>query len=295
MNIAYFDSHGMLIQVSPRNDAAPLYECRDVAYNMDALVLDGKTYDLTSCNDIQKIPVPDFYPTNDILEMSYIFKIRCGMETDASLVPTFVDKTLELMQASSFLWRRRDYLQAIRNYYYVGLFERGDAFEAAFRAARPDLFSYPEDSAHEVEHLCTKFYYENKWRKYQEYDRIKELCPDLAPSTPKGYFQIRTRKTKRFLEIMRYAAPYMEFELEQYHFCRKYQAKITPITKCKEIRHKTQSWTRDESGTLVAVPMPDRVERVMCLYDCPLREKYGCNGKDDKGLWCIYGEEQTDC
>ena len=39
------------------------------------------------------------------------------------------------MQASPLLWRRRDYLQVIRNYYRLGMFESGDEFENMYRTA----------------------------------------------------------------------------------------------------------------------------------------------------------------
>lgn len=293
MSIAYFDAHGMLIDVKPRRKDTPLNEDRDVAYNMDALVLNGTSYDLTSASDVQAIPVPDFIPASNILELSYIFKIRCGSEKNAVLIPNFVSKSLELMQASSFLWRRRDYLQVIRNYYRVELFEDGDVFEAAFRTAHPELFSASEDSEHEAEHLRTKFYYENKYLKRNEYIKAKELCPDLVPPTSKGYFQIRARKTKRFLEIIRRASPYMDFEMEQYHFCRKYQINTTPTVEYADITHKTQSWKQNADGSFEAVPGEDKTERVILRYDCDSRQRLNCNGYNDYGLRCVYERANT--
>lgn len=165
MNIAHFDVHGMLIDVEPRRENTPLNEDRDIAYSMDILVLDGASYNLSTASEVQAIPVPDFFPTGNILELSYVFKIRCGSEKNAALIPAFVNKALELMQASSFLWRRRDYLQVIRNYYRVGLFEDGDAFENAYRTNHPALFSKPEDVKHEDEHTSTKAYFKKKWEK----------------------------------------------------------------------------------------------------------------------------------
>lgn len=288
MNIAYFNNAGILIDVYPRRKNVPLYEERDIAYNMNILVFDGIKYDLSKCGDIKKIPVLKIFSGNNILEMSYIFKIRCGAEPNAELIPSFVSKTLELMRKSSLIWRCGDFLQVIRNYYRVGLFEAGDSFEATFRATYPSLFSGGEDSKYEFEHLSGKFYYENKYRKYHEYYKAKELCPDLVPPTPKGYFQIRTRKTKRFLEIVRRLSSFMTFDLDQYHYCRKYQVKTTPIIEYEDIEYETQSCKRNEDGTFETIPGPNKIEHIITLYDCSLRENCCCDGKNDKGLSCVY-------
>lgn len=165
MKIAYFDEHGMLYDVSPRNKEVPLYDDRDVAYQMDVLILGGAAFDLSNINQIQNIPIPASIPTWDILELSYIFKIRCGAVENPELIRVFVPKALELMQASSFLWRRRDYLQVIRNFYRLGLFSEGDSFEKTFREEHPDLFSRPEDAEHETDHQRTKAYFKKKWAK----------------------------------------------------------------------------------------------------------------------------------
>ena len=89
-------------------------------------------------------------------------KIRCGEVKDASLIPHFVNKTLSLMQASKFMWRTRDYLQVIRNYYRCGMFEEGDEFEEGFQKAHPELFMDPKT---EKEHLSTKAYLRRNWEK----------------------------------------------------------------------------------------------------------------------------------
>lgn len=159
---AYFRD-GMLYNVSPRNNPLSIYEDRDIAYKANIIFSDGKRYDLSKEKDILAIKSPHFPATSNILELSYIMKIRCGSERDSKLISAFVRKTLELMQASKFLWRRRDYLQVIRNFYRLGLFAEGDKFEAAYRRRYPKLFSAPEDSTHENEHLSTKAYFKRKW------------------------------------------------------------------------------------------------------------------------------------
>lgn len=160
-NIAYFNHSGMLTQVSPRTHEN-LYEDREVAYQADVFVIAGKPFYLSSAASVYAIPVPDFPATSDILELSYIMKIRCGQVKDAALLPHFVNKTLSLMQASKFLWQTRDYLQVIRNYYRCGMFEEGDAFEKEFLETHPELLMSPKI---EKEHVSTKAYFRRKWEK----------------------------------------------------------------------------------------------------------------------------------
>ena len=155
--VAYFDKSGMLLDVFPRDTGASLYEARGTVYQADIIVFDGMTFHLDAPDEIQAIPVPDFSYTDSILELSYIFKIRCGSENDPSLIPAFVDKA-----ASRMLWRRRDYLQVIRNYYRLGLYTAGDTFEAKYRASHRELFNRPEDEKAEEEHARTKAYFVRK-------------------------------------------------------------------------------------------------------------------------------------
>jgi len=169
MKIAYFDEHGMLYDVSPRNKGTSLYENRDVAYQMDILVLNGVSFDLSNANQVHNIPYPIAISTWNILELSYVFKIRCGAVETSELIRVFVPKALNLMQTSSFIWRRKDYLQVIRNFYRLGLFSEGDSFEKVFREEHPDLFNKPEDVSHEVEHQNTKAYFKKKWEKKNLY------------------------------------------------------------------------------------------------------------------------------
>ena len=61
-----------------------------------------------------------------------------------------------------FIWRTRDYLQVLRNYYRCGMFEEGDEFEEGFLKAHPEL---PVDLKTEKEHISTKAYFRRKWEK----------------------------------------------------------------------------------------------------------------------------------
>lgn len=166
-NFAYF-RNGMLYEVAPREIGVSLADSREVAYRADVIVSDGVMYDLSSIGDIQAMAIPYTKPTSNILELSYIMKIRCGAEKDAALIPAFVDKTIALMQASGFMWCERDYLQVIRNYYRVGLFADGDAYEKEFRLTHPRIFLDPGGEKAELENDRTKAYFLKKWVKKQK-------------------------------------------------------------------------------------------------------------------------------
>ncbi len=224
---ANFDA-GMLYDVFPREHPDSLYEDREVAYQADYFVCDGIFFNLHSAKDVAALPVIKSPITwSATFNISYIMKIRCGGVDEKALMPLFVEKTLDMMEAAGG-WRRGDYLQVIRNYYRVGLLEEGSIFELEYRHRHSALFSRPEDSEAEGEHLCTKYYFENQSRKFEEYTAVKALFPDLVPDTAKGYYQIRARKTKRFLQIQSQArALGVEIDCDSnIHYCETEQKKV---------------------------------------------------------------------
>lgn len=267
--VAYF-RNGVLYNLSARNAAVSLYEDRQVAYDADTVIVsDREIYDPEQPESIAALSVPSFDKEGGgvVFDLSYILKMRCSMVSDASAIPNFVKKTLEMMVASPIAWRRGDYLRVICNYYANGLFEEGDRFEAQYRASHKALFSDPLDDTQEAEHLSTKYYFEDKWRRHNEYAELKALLPDMMPATVKGYLQIRTRQTKRFLEIKQAAENkgYV-FHLEPFHYCRKHGL-------CVAINQEY-----DHSGRY------DVLKSVQC--ERCLEGK--CKGKDEFGLCCVY-------
>ncbi len=165
-------------------------------------------------------------------------------------------------------------MQVICNYYRLGLFQAGEEFELSYRRQNPELFSRPEDTAYEREHLSTKYYFENKLRRYHEYELVKAKFPDIAPKTVKGYLQIRTKQTVRFLEIQKRAeAAGIVIDLrENLHFCRKLQRTVTII---KEY---------DTSGNYAVLT------KCTCSYYEDSR--HSCRG-EAFGLNCVYPLHQS--
>lgn len=299
-NIAYFDNKGELIYVSPRKDQActygvisnsseennkkgipahvsmtqqELFDERETAYHADIIVCRGNSYHLSNPVDVKDIPTPEFVVTTPaVLELSYIMKIRCGAEDNCKIIPSLVEKTLELMRASKMIWRRADYLQVIRNYYRCNMFAEGGRFEAEYRKRNQPLFDGVIDRVQEGMHLSTKYYYENKNRRSEEYEKVKKLCPDLAPATIKGYLQIRTRGTARFNKIRSICeSEGMSFNLsDNMHYCEVKKTEVEISTKY------------DHSGRTP----------VMKACMCSLYKLGMCKtGVDENGLSCIYVED----
>ena len=221
--IAYFNNEGTLIKVYPKKHES-IFDDRELAYQADFYYILDQIYDLSNSQSVASMTIPEFNSSHTtVLDFSYIMKIRCGKVEYPNLLRSFVTKTLELMLASHVDWRRGDYLQVIRNYYRLNMILEGESFEAQFRITHPKVFSNPADENAEGEHISTKYYFENRSRKYAEYEAVKQLCPTLVPNTVKGYLQIRTRKTKRFLTIQSECEKHgMVFDFSQNkHFCRK--------------------------------------------------------------------------
>lgn len=268
--IAFF-SNGVLYDVAPRNVAISLYEDRQVAYDADTVIVsDGETYDPMKPESIADLRVPQFNRENEsvVFDLSYILKMRRNMLSDPYVIPAFVSKVLEMMEASPIEWRRGDYLRVICNYYANGLFEEGDRFEAEYRASHKALFSNPLDDLQEAEHLSTKYYFEEKWYRYQEYAEMKKRFPDLVPPTATGYMRIRTQQSKRFLAIKEAAEKQgYSFNFEKsYHFCRRFRAFFA------------YSQEYDHSGRY----------GILKSIQCSKCVTGDCDGRDEYGLKCGY-------
>ena len=160
-------------------------------------------------------------------------------------------------------------LQVIRNFYRVGLFEEGDAVEAYFRHITPATFLNPYDERDEGDHLRTKYYFEDKWHRYEEYRKLKELFPSLVPNTATGYSSNRTKQTKSFQKLRSIAegSGFVFEPLEPYHYCRRIHSRVEFICKYDllDTRH----------------PMIE-------YLDCKIHAQLKCDGHDEYGNRCIY-------
>lgn len=165
MNVAFFDTAGNLINVSPRNESVSLYEDRQVAYNADAIVVGTKVINLHSGTDVARIPIPDFAPGEDVTgNLAYVMKMRCGT-AESVIIEPFITKTIDLMLASEVGWRAGDYFQVIRNFYRCARFEEGDEFEALFRRNHASILNDLGIARYEKEHASTKAYWKRKAEK----------------------------------------------------------------------------------------------------------------------------------
>lgn len=202
-------------------------------------------------------------------DASYILKMHLSATDDEEDIRDGTIKTLEAMLASPVGWRRGDMLQVIRNYYRVGLFAEGDAVEAYFRRTSPDTFLNPYDERDEGTHLSTKYYYEDKWHRYEEFRKLKEKFPDLAPNTATVYSSNRTKQTKSYLKL-RAAAEESGFvfePFEPYHFCRRKACRVQFISKHDLLDQRHPVWE---------------------YIECEIHARKDCDGHDEYGNLCIF-------
>ena len=269
---AYF-RNGDLVRTEPIKGST-LFDSRDVALDTASIIVsDNDIYDPAVPESISSLRIPAFKKMNisAVLDLSYILKMRCGTYEDADTIALFVDKTLQLMQASSISWKRGDYLQVIRNFYRLGMVADGSVYEARFRNANPAIFCNRMTVSDEGEHLTTKYYFEEKIRKYSEYNELLALVPELMPKTPKGYFQIRSRKTAKFQKIKQ-AAKGLGYVFEN-----------------TDSKHRCDLVNGFVDISSVYVPNEKNPRyNVLSSCKCSLYEAGRCKGIDIYGLKCNY-------
>lgn len=280
-NTAFF-KNGIFYAVKPHYDGS-IYDARDILLEPDCIIVsDGTVYDPEHPESIKGLSVIEYHRTSNasitspVLDLSYNLKMKCGVIEDGNLLPDYVAKTLELMIMSPIAYLRSDYLQAIRNYYRLGMLDLGNSFECEFRNRHPELFSNKLTVLKECEHLRTKYHFEDQNYKANEFKKLTELFPDLMPETLKGYLQIRSRRTKRFLTIQAAAKEKgIEIPLQKpYHYCKKKNCVVG-------IEYIYRSVPRDDNTP----PAREYNELIACR--CNHMDK-DCNGRNEFGLACVY-------
>lgn len=125
--IAYFDKHGILIDVSPRNKSLSLYEDRQTAYSADYFVINGKTYDLNNPSDVASIEVPDFILNGDVTSgIEYLMYMHRGHEDNPELELAIVNKAFELMIKSKWGYTKKDFITLAISLMKIDLFDNAD-------------------------------------------------------------------------------------------------------------------------------------------------------------------------
>lgn len=273
---AAFFRNGVLYDFIPRTGSQSLYDDNGLTYHKDTIIVsDGDIYDPEDPNTIINLRIPKFNSLKGsmpsvTIDLSYILKMRCGQLDNADHIDTFLQTTLYMMDASPIGWLRGDYLQVIQTFYQFGLFREGDYYESNYRINNPSLFSSPFDESQEGKHLIGKYYNETKWRQHHEYEELKRLIPDITPDTYKGYAQIRGRKTKRYVELVKQAEllGYIFSNNLDHHYCRK---------KNSFVKMEMKYDTSGKSPQLI-------------YCECPYHANGRCDGRNEFDLLCIYPE-----
>lgn len=285
-----FFRNGVLYKTIPAPYES-IYDNREIVLMPDCIIVsDGSVYDPEDPASISSlITINPRFPDNSgisspVLDLSYNLKMRLGVVEDKAILPAYVRKVLELMLLSPFHYSRNDYLQAIRNYYRLSMVKEGNLAELDFRKKHPEIFGISLDEGQECEHLRTKYNFEHKAHRDQEFRDMKEMFPEEVPDTIRGYSQIKSRKTKRFLAIEQAARErgyHMSFS-KPYHFCEKLGEEVG----IKYLRCKKSYTVNPSSGDPDAAEVVERVDLVACLCDRYLARE--CDGFNSYGLACVY-------
>lgn len=154
-NTAYYEN-GMLVNVSPRNEAISLDEDRQVAYDARYIISDGKKYDLYNTDDIRAIIIPDMVEEsnesddndgkiriggirfhNVTRELAYHIKMRVKGAFCKELAVPLVYKAVNLMMASLTSYTRNDYKRMIDQLYAAGADDYAHYLDAQLRQVFP--------------------------------------------------------------------------------------------------------------------------------------------------------------
>ncbi|MBP3446484.1 MAG: hypothetical protein J6K64_04325 [Clostridia bacterium] len=125
--IAFFDEHGVLIDVFPRNKSISLYEDRQTAYSADFFVMNGKIYDLHNPSDVKSIEVPDFIFNGDVTSgIEYLMYMHKGNENNPELELAVVNKAFDLMANSKWGYTKKDYITLAICLMKIDRFDKAD-------------------------------------------------------------------------------------------------------------------------------------------------------------------------
>lgn len=102
-------------------------------YDARYLVSDDVLYDLETIDDINKIPIPQFAESDDVMSgygvtgsLDYVLRMKAGAfynRNEKELCSACLWKATELMFSSGIDWRKEDYLRIVNWHYELGMFD----------------------------------------------------------------------------------------------------------------------------------------------------------------------------
>ena len=198
--LAFFDKHGVLIDVFPRNKNISLYEDRQTAYSADYFVMNGKIYDLTKIEDVKNIEIPDFILNGDVTSgIDCLMYMHRGNEDNPELEIAIVNKAFELMTNSKWQHNHQKYIALTVCLMNIDRFDLADTL---YEQALPYFDDSEEIKYVNQDYNALKDIYIKKSLRKKEYALVKENLPDLAPESFSGYSRIKTMNTQNYQKIL---------------------------------------------------------------------------------------------
>lgn len=230
--IAYF-KNGYLYDVKPFDKRYSLDENRGIAYKARYIVSNGRKCDLENEEDIKSLVIPDFEKGGSMpyttFDLSYILKMRVGVENRPSLAVPLAYKTASLMIASPIGWGKKDYYYLITHLWGIGEIKYGDYLleilkkKLPFMAVNDELKHYYIQSINnQLEDDRTIFEKEkytevqkrreirkrqelnrydrdtiiSKYKSKLEYLKVKETLGEKAPKSYSAYMRAKKKNAE---------------------------------------------------------------------------------------------------
>lgn len=198
--LAFFDKHGVLIDVFPKNKNISLYENRQVAYSADYFVMNGKVYDLHNPSDVVSIEVPDFIFNGDVTSsIEYLMYMHRGNEDDPELEIAIISKAYELMTKSKRQYGRQKYIALAVCLMKIDRFDLADTL---YEQAQQFFDNDEEIKYINQDYNTLRDIYIKRSLIKKEYALVKDHHPDLAPKSFSGYSRIKSMNTKNYQKIL---------------------------------------------------------------------------------------------
>lgn len=185
-----FYKNGVLFNVQPRNKTVSLDDDRQTAYDAQYIISNDVLYDLESAESISSIAIPNFcaqgsmpYTTRDL---SYILKMRVGVEKRPHLAVPLAYKVANLMIASPIGWTKKDYYRLVIQLWSIGEIAYGDYLLEELKSRLP-FVAKSDPTKYSVQNLFMSALNDARRTDYLEIPHEICVCEKCAPYVNRIY------------------------------------------------------------------------------------------------------------
>lgn len=199
--IAFFDKHGILIDVYPRDKSKSLYEDRQTAYSADCFVMNGKIHDLHIPAGVESIEIPNFILNGDVTSgIDYLMYMHRGNNENYPMLElAIVNKAFDLMINSKWCYGRQSYLALAVCLMKIDMFDEADVL---YEKARIFFDDSVEIQFANQDYYALKNIHVKRSLSKKEYSLVCKTLPKLAPKSFSGYSRIKSMNTKNYQKIL---------------------------------------------------------------------------------------------